>query len=313
MNQEVLSTAISSVALFLLLTIPGFLFARKNWISGEQMDGLSSIVVNYLSPATILNALIHNTLTPQLLLDAGTALGTMLAGIILGIVVGYLYMKLRRTGPNPGYITLFLMTFSNTGFIGIPLLQMLLGTDALLFAACGEVVNDLCIFSFGMMIAQVGCGQARRMNLRGLLNPCFLCAVGGVAILLSGIQLPELVNKLLSTAAGGTVPVVMFLIGAQLGKCDLKSLFGERRLYEIVALKLIGVPGLLFLLVYVLLGVQTFAVRAILLMTAMPCATICAILTRQYHGDADLASRAVMLSTLFSVVTIPFWVVVTAL
>ena len=67
MNQEVLATAVSSVALFLLLTIPGFLFGRKNWLSGEQMNGISAIVVNYLSPATILNALVRMVLKLLLL------------------------------------------------------------------------------------------------------------------------------------------------------------------------------------------------------------------------------------------------------
>ena len=37
----------------------------------------------------------------------------------------------------------------------------------------------------------------------------------------------------------------------------------------------------------------------------MPSATICARLTRQYGGDADMASKAVMLSTLLSAVTLP--------
>ena len=313
MNQEVLATAVSSVALFLLLTIPGFLFGRKNWLSGEQMNGISAIVVNYLSPATILNALVRNTLTPQLLLGAGTALGCMAGGIAIGIVLGLGYKKLRHLPADPGYICLFLMTFANSGFIGIPLLQMLLGDEALLFVACGEVINDFAIFSFGMMIVQMGCGQARQMHLRGLLNPCFISAVAGMAILLLGIPLPDLLLRLFSSVAAATMPIVMFFIGAQLGKSDLKSLFSSRRLYEVVALRLLAVPGVLYLIVYVLLGVRTMATQAIVLMTAMPSATICALLTRQYGGDADMASKAVMLSTLLCVFTIPLWVVLTAL
>ena len=68
-------------------------------------------------------------------------------------------------------------------------------------------------------------------------------------------------------------------------------------------------PGI----VMMLLGQLTDVGQTLVLLSAMPGGTCCALFTRQYGGDWGLATRCVMLSTLCAVVTVPLWLMVTIL
>ena len=49
--------AVSSVGVFLLLAIPGFLFTKKKILKSQQVEGLSSVLVNFLWPAMVVDAM----------------------------------------------------------------------------------------------------------------------------------------------------------------------------------------------------------------------------------------------------------------
>ena len=60
-------------------------------------------------------------------------------------------------------------------------------------------------------------------------------------------------------------------------------------------------------------GPSAATTAILVLLSAMPGGTCCALFTRQYGGDWGLATRCVMLSTLCAVVTVPLWLMVTIL
>ena len=49
--------AVSSVGVFLLLAIPGYLFTKKKILQSRQVEGLSSVLVNFLWPAMVVDAM----------------------------------------------------------------------------------------------------------------------------------------------------------------------------------------------------------------------------------------------------------------
>ena len=55
-------------------------------------------------------------------------------------------------------LLVFAAAFANTGLIGMPLIRLLLGQEALFLAAIMEVVNDVLIFTVGILLIQSGCG-----------------------------------------------------------------------------------------------------------------------------------------------------------
>ena len=195
----------------------------------------------------------------------------------------------------------------------MPLIRLLLGEKMLFLASMVELVNDVLIFSVGILLIQTGCGKPRRAALRGLLSPGLVGVAVGFLLFATGWKLPAFAGEALSMAADATAPMVLFLVGAQLGEGDLRALVRDGRAWLLTALRLVVVPAAVLALWLIFAGELTAVGQTILLLAAMPAGSCCAMFTRQYGGDWGLATRCVMLSTLCAVVTVPLWLLVTIL
>ena len=305
--------AVSSVGVFLLLAVPGFLLTRKKILTGRQVEGLSSVLVNFLWPAMVVDAMAQVQASRELVRQAGQAALWALVVIAVGAVCAWIWLKVGKIGSVPGGILVFAAAFANTGLIGMPLIRLLLGEEMLFLASIVELVNDVLIFTVGILLIQTGCGRPRRAALRGLLSPGLAGVAIGFLLFATGFTLPGFASEALSMAADATAPMVLLLVGAQLGEGDLKALVRDKKAWILTALRLFAIPAAALGLWRLCLGPLTDVGQTLVLLSAMPGGTCCALFTRQYGGDWGLATRCVMLSTLCAVVTVPLWLMVTIL
>ena len=84
----------------------------------------------------------------------------------------------------------------------------------------------------------------------------------------------------------------------------LKSVFTNWRLYVVALLKLLVIPLAVYALMRPIMG-QSMVLGVMVVIMAMPVATIITMLSAQYDKDQTLASSSVFITTLLSVVTIP--------
>lgn len=305
--------AVSSVGVFLLLAVPGFLLTKKKILTGRQVEGLSSVLVNFLWPAMVVDAMAQVQASRELVRQAGQAALWALLVIVVGAVCAWIWLKVGKIGSVPGGILVFAAAFANTGLIGMPLIRLLLGEEMLFLASIVELVNDVLIFTVGILLIQTGCGRPRQAALRGLLSPGLAGVAIGFLLFATGFTLPGFAAEALSMAADATAPMVLLLVGAQLGEGDLKALVRDKKAWILTALRLFVIPAAVLGLWRLCLGQLTDVGQTLVLLSAMPGGTCCALFTRQYSGDWGLATRCVMLSTLCAVVTVPLWLMVTIL
>lgn len=313
MRTQAFLEAVSSVGVFLLLAVPGFIFTKKKILTSRQVEGISSVLVNFLWPAMVVDAMAQARADAELVRQAGQSALWGLIIIVLGVLCAWIWLKVGKIGNEPGGILLFAAAFANTGLIGMPLIRLLLGEKMLFLASMVELVNDVLIFSVGILLIQTGCGKPRQAALRGLLSPGLAGVAIGFLLFATGWKLPAFAGEALSMAADATAPMVLFLVGAQLGEGDLRALVRDGRAWLLTALRLVVVPAAVLALWLIFAGELTAVGQTILLLAAMPAGSCCAMFTRQYGGDWGLATRCVMLSTLCAVVTVPLWLLVTIL
>lgn len=313
MRTQAFLEAVSSVGVFLLLAVPGFIFTKKKILTSRQVEGISSVLVNFLWPTMVVDAMAQARADAELVRQAGQAALWALGVIVLGALCAWIWLKVGKIGSEPGGILLFAAAFANTGLIGMPLIRLLLGEKMLFLASMVELVNDVLIFSVGILLIQTGCGKPRRAALRGLLSPGLAGVAVGFLLFATRWELPAFAGEALSMAADATAPMVLFLVGAQLGEGDLRALVRDGRAWLLTALRLVVVPAAVLALWLIFAGELTAVGQTILLLAAMPAGSCCAMFTRQYGGDWGLATRCVMLSTLCAVVTVPLWLLVTIL
>ena len=313
MQTQAFLKAVSSVGVFLLLAVPGFLLTKKKILTGRQVEGLSSVLVNFLWPAMVVDAMAQVQASRELVRQAGQAALWALVVIAGGAVCAWIWLKVGKIGSVPGGILVFAAAFANTGLIGMPLIRLLLGEEMLFLASIVELVNDVLIFTVGILLIQTGCGRPRQAALRGLLSPGLAGVAIGFLLFATGLTLPDFAAEALSMAADATAPMVLLLVGAQLGEGDLKALVRDKKAWILTALRLFVIPAAVLGLWRLCLGQLTDVGQTLVLLSAMPGGTCCALFTRQYGGDWGLATRCVMLSTLCAVVTVPLWLMVTIL
>ena len=313
MQTQAFLKAVSSVGMFLLLAVPGFLLTKKKILTGRQVEGLSSVLVNFLWPAMVVDAMAQVQASRELVRQAGQAALWALLVIAVGAVCAWIWLKVGKIGSVPGGILVFAAAFANTGLIGMPLIRLLLGEEMLFLASIVELVNDVLIFTVGILLVQPGCGRPRQAALRGLLSPGLAGVAIGFLLFATGLTLPDFAAEALSMAADATAPMVLLLVGAQLGEGDLKALVRDKKAWILTALRLFVIPAAVLGLWRLCLGQLTDVGQTLVLLSAMPGGTCCALFTRQYGGDWGLATRCVMLSTLCAVVTVPLWLMVTIL
>ena len=127
MKTQAFLKAVSSVGVFLLLAIPGFVFTRKKLLTGRQVEGISSVLVNFLWPAMVVGAMAKVQASRELLRQAGQSALWALMVIVLGALCAWIWLKVDKIGSVPGGILLFAAAFANTVLIGMPLIRLLLG------------------------------------------------------------------------------------------------------------------------------------------------------------------------------------------
>ena len=96
----------------------------------------------------------------------------------------------------------------------------------------------------------------------------------------------------------------MVVIGAQMASADLRSVFTDRSLYAVAAVKLLAVP-LITMLVLLPFRLDPDTFTAIVILAACPTAGSTSLFCQLMGKDTDLSARLISLTTLLSLVTLP--------
>lgn len=304
----VISEILTSLVMIFLLIIPGIIFRKKDIISAAQSDGISSLAVNITWPCLVVDAM-QMDFSAAVLKDSGYMMAAAMMVFAMAAVVTLVLSKLLRLDNSKRYITAFMLLFGNTGFIGIPVIRALYGTEAVFFAAILEMVNDVVIFTIGMMLIQMSAGAKLRFEPKLFLNPGLIGVIVGLLLFLLDIHLPEVIGGAVEMVGDATTPLTMFLIGYQLGGLKAKEILKDASIYVISFTKLLIVPVLALIVLRVAVGDFSLLEKVLIMSFAMPAGSVSVIFSQQYRGETAFATKTVLLSTLFSIVTIPVFAV----
>lgn len=304
----VISEILTSLVMIFLLIIPGIIFRKKDIISAAQSDGISSLAVNITWPCLVVDAM-QMDFSAAVLKDSGYMMAAAMVVFAMPAVVTLVLSKLLRLDNSKRYITAFMLLFGNTGFIGIPVIRALYGTEAVFFAAILEMVNDVVIFTIGMMLIQMSAGAKLRFEPKLFLNPGLIGVIVGLLLFLLDIRLPEVIGGAVEMVGDATTPLTMFLIGYQLGGLKAKEILKDASIYVISFTKLLIVPVLALIVLRVAVGDFSLLEKVLIMSFAMPAGSVSVIFSQQYRGETAFATKTVLLSTLFSIVTIPVFAV----
>ena len=284
------STFANNILPIILLSAAGFALGKLLHIDSRS---LGRVVFYVFSPVLIFDLLIQNQLKMS---EAAIVIAFAFAFILtMGVVTLILgrFLKLER----PALISILITTmFANTGNYGLPLVSFAFGEQALSYAGVYFVTTTLLFYTLGVFLASLG-----HMNFKeaivGLFRIPTLYAVL-LAILINAwkIEFPIPVSRAVELAAGGTIPLMLILLGVQLTSLEFSG--NQRAMQLSVSLRMILAP------LAALFGLQGFIRQGSVTQASMPSMVSATVLATEYDLDSKLVTAVVFISTLLSPFTL---------
>lgn len=301
-----LINAFNSILTLFIIGIAGY-FSRKSDILNEHtIDNLPKFLLQVTLPCMIISSM-QLEYSPEKINDIKTILiisiSTYAFSFILSLIISKI-IKVKDTRDKGVYQ--FMVIFSNVAFIGYPVLMSIYPKEAIFYAAIYNLPFNFLVFTLGIFIMQE---NAKKININSFINPGLISVIIGMIFYVLSIKIPELILQPLTIIGDLTTPLSMIFIGASLTHINIKSILLEWRLYIISIVRLIIVP-LLLLLVLINIIDNPLLIGIPVIISGMPVAANCAIISKQYGGNSDLASEGIFLTTLLSIITIPFIVLI---
>lgn len=234
----------------------------------------------------------------------GLALGVLL------VLFGLTWFLVKRVESADGKRGVMIQASFRSNFLllGMPLIQELcpgadLATVSVMLAIVVPCYNVLAVVTLERF-------RRARPNFKSILlgvvkNPLILASAAGVALNLSGLELPGFLATPIAQLGAAASPIALLLLGAQF---EFRDVGVHRRNLALCALLRLVVYPAAALSLAALAGLRGPEFAVLISMFATPTAVASFSMAASMGGDSDLAAGAVTVSTLFSALTLFLWI-----
>ncbi len=290
----------------------------------SAQPGLNAFVFYFSLPAFIFVAVANAPLNDGVPLSfIAISLGVtalIFALAYLGAGIAYRIRKTPAENVMPGAFAIA-STYGNVGYLGVPIVLSVVGPEAALGAALGQLLHNV-LFMVGYPLLKTFGVQARgrkggsvwRMlwlvaKKSVVFNPVVLSVVAGVIVGLTEVPLPAVISGSIEMLGQAAVPTAMFAVGL-----TIKPAWEGIRSRSVPPLgvaaatvvKLCVLP-LATLAVVLMLGDSLSPEwgAAAVIMAAMPISSTANIVVFEYDGDSRLVGASTLVTSVLAVATIP--------
>jgi len=199
----------------------------------------------------------------------------------------------------------------NTSFLGIPIAIALLPTTLINYTIGFDIGTTLFAWIFGPILLQKEKSQSSIFNLKKLSlsilsSPASKGTLGALFAYL--ISLDDYIGEILWFPARVVIILAIIVVGSRLGiitknRVDLFEFNDEIR--NSIFLKLLFFPLLIYVTT-IIFKFEKLEVLALVLQAGTPSAISTILMAEAYKTNQDLAAKTLFLTTICSIVTIPF-------
>ena len=281
-----------------LLMAVGFLCGKLGLIDRELNRKASELLLLVVSPCLIFSSYqveYDAALLGNLLLAFGLSVGSFAVQLLCA------HLLLPRTRRDAAVEQLSVV-YPNCMFLGIPLIEALYGAEGVLYLTAYITCFNVLIWTHGVIVMD---GRFdRRQLLKKLCSPALIAIAAGLVLFLLRVRLPGWLLEPVRSISGMNTPLAMLIAGATISQTPLRSCVRERRLYRVLAIRMLAVPVLL-LAAFWALPVPVMPRMAVFLAAACPTASYCTMFALRYGHDSGYAARIFALTTLSAAVCLP--------
>jgi predicted permease len=222
-----------------------------------------------------------------------------------------LYIILKRKYEDAKYRLLTCgSVLGNVGFFGLPHVCALVPGNPIVacYSSIYIITMNLLVFTVGVFSLT---NDTKYMNLKtALVNPTTFGFLLAIPAFIFGEKIAA--ASVVNTFAEGinllgqmTTSLCMVILGIRLATVNFKSFWTRPFIYLICFLKMVVFPIACFFMVYFLPFLDQDFKKAILIISAVPCASVILNMAEIHHAEEELAANCVLVSTMLCMITIP--------
>ena len=318
--------AISSSVLIILF---GFYLRRKGVFKDGTAKILTDVILSASLPALAFNAFMQDINKTSLMQGINLLIWGFAIYIILIFITKLIYIKYngdKKVGLE------ILTTFGSTTFFGIPIISAVYGATGVMYASIFNIAYRVFLYSYAYI--KMSGIKADKNNIKQMfLNSIVLATFLGMFIWVFQDSLPQItigeksyaflridktafwLFKPMTYLAALSSPLAWLAIGAKLADISLVEAISSRDSWIYSFIKVLVVPFINLIALYILtvtniLPISFVGLASVIIMMATPTATVAAAYAIKFDKESVLTSNCSLLSTIFSVICMPLWIVV---
>ena len=294
--MEIVVLLLRQNLVMLVYMMIGYFLYKKKLVSAGGSADIGRILLYIVMPAAILKSYLADFSRERL------------EGLFVSFLAALLSLLLSIAAARIAFskeqgIERFGAAFSNAGFIGIPLVQMTLGEEAVFYVSSYVALLNILQWTYGLVTIT---GDRSLISVKRLrTNPILLSFLAGIALFLLPVSLPETAENVVGTIAAMNGPLAMIVLGVYLGQVPLRSLFSGRVVYRCTLVRLIVIPVLTMALLFVFPEKYHMLKLTILIAASAPVGSNVSIFAQLYGQDYMQSVKEVTFSTLLCIITLP--------
>ena len=294
-------TVIRQILTMLVICVLAFVFSKKSGFGDRESKFVSRLLLYFVNPCLIFNAF-DLSFSTEKLYQLGFMFAASLAVHLFFtvIVMIFLHDEIERLG----------VIFTNSGFIGIPLIRGVFGQEGVFYLMGYLAVFNIYLWTFGEY------RMSHRFGIRKIFtNPNVLSVLAGILLFCMPFRLPEVLSKPLGYISDLNTALSMILLGMLFaGYRNNTGSSYSRGIVRVAAMRLVvcSVVTVAFIFLMWKLFPSIPGIREMLFVVLI--ASLCPIgmsvssFACIFGGDASYAGLMVSVTSAGCIVSIPLFV-----
>lgn len=293
--MEMVLILVQQILVMVAMMAIGVGLVKTKMVDETGVKQLSSIAMYVATPAVIIQSFAIDYDREQLVNGLWVALFFAIALFLSMVIARVVCGKADRVGQ-------YAVIFSNTGFVGIPIIQSLLGPEYVFYVTMTMAVGTFVMWTYGIYLIS---GDTSQISIKKIVtNPAVIALVIGLVLFFAPVHLPKVINQVLTGMANLNTGLAMLVLGANLGSSNIGLMITDVRLYKASVLRLFAVPAAVLVTLFFM--PCPFEIKMMLFICeATPCGAATSMLAQMFGADYQYGTGLVIMTTLLSMITMP--------
>lgn len=286
------------VVIMFILMIVGWICYQVKFLHEQTVKDLTKVLLYVVSPCLIINSF-RQSFSAARLLQFGLVFLLVIALFIFKIITSeFIFGKNLVKDRQKRTVLRY------AGFMGVPLVQAILGTKGVFFAVPYLIAYNIFMWTHGIRMFTQKKQSFRESFQQAVINPNIIAAVIGMLLFITQVKLPDVVSDPMNYIANLNTPLSMIVIGTNLGSINLKADWQDKLAWSGVFVRNLFFPIVILGILYAL-PLPAIAKMTTLIMATCPVAGVVVLFSLLSNFDVKFPTKLMCLSTLGAIITIP--------